>query len=207
MPKQVDHDERRRHIVEALLRIAGTRGLDAVSLREVAQEAGISMGAVQHYFATKNDMLRYAVRHWLSMSVHQGFAQRLRERLGVPDGVRPDAVAVDPVTALRAIAAESLPYDEASRAGIRVGLAFQSGAAADPTLAEDLRPAVDGFVATLEEVLARVETPIDRSFEARRLAALLDGLRFPVLIGAVGYEEALAVVHRHIDSLGQHGRH
>ena len=48
MPRKVDHDERRRHIVGALLRIAGTQGLDAVSMREVAQEAGVSLGAVQH---------------------------------------------------------------------------------------------------------------------------------------------------------------
>src|SRR6187397_1438338 len=106
MPRKVDHDERRRHIVEALLHIAGTAGLDAVSLREVAQRAGVSMGAVQHYFATKEEMLAYALRHWLSLSVHERFTGRVRARLGTE--TKPEAL-------LRALAAEYLPHDEASR--------------------------------------------------------------------------------------------
>jgi AcrR family transcriptional regulator len=43
--------------------VIGSRGLEAVSLRDVAAQAGVSMGAVQHYFASKDQMLLFALSH------------------------------------------------------------------------------------------------------------------------------------------------
>ncbi|MBW8766715.1 MAG: TetR family transcriptional regulator, partial [Geodermatophilales bacterium] len=57
MPKRVDHDERRRQLTEAMLRIASTRGLQAVSMREVAAEAAVSLRVVQYYFTDKQTLL------------------------------------------------------------------------------------------------------------------------------------------------------
>ncbi|WP_155372526.1 TetR/AcrR family transcriptional regulator [Catellatospora vulcania] len=191
MPRKVDHEQRRRHIVESLLRITGTQGLEAVSLREVAHEAGVSMGAVQHYFATKDEMLLYALQHWLSLSVHDRFAERVRARLTrEPSG--------EPTAALRAIAAEYLPYDEACRSEVLVSMAFLSRAAVAPALAAALAPAFAGFAHTLSTVLQGAGVSIDAPAEAQRLAALLDGLRLPVLVGALSYQDALAVVDRHL---------
>jgi AcrR family transcriptional regulator len=194
MPRKVDHDQRRRHIVEALLRITGAHGLEAVSLREVANEAGVSMGAVQHYFASKDEMLLFALQHWLSLGVHERFTERVRARLACDAASAPAAV-------LRAVAAEYLPYDEPSRSDVRVALAFLSRAAVEPALAAALTPAFDGFVTTLCAMLQHITGPVDTPAEARRLAALLDGLRLPVLIGALSHEGALAVVERHLDQL------
>src|SRR5690242_5836375 len=61
MPKRVDHDERRRQLTEALLRIASTRGLQAVSMREVAAEAGVSLRLVQYYVTDKQTLLRFGL--------------------------------------------------------------------------------------------------------------------------------------------------
>ena len=194
MPRKVDHDQRRRQIVEALLRIAGTRGLDAVSLREVAHEAGVSMGAVQHYFATKDEMLLFALQHWLGLGVHERFTGRIRTRLA--------REATDaPVAALRAIAAEYLPHDAQSRSETLVALTFLSRAAAEPALAAALRPAFTGFVHALRGLLQNTGWPVDASAEAQRLGALLDGLRLPVLVGALSHEDALAVVDQHLAEL------
>ena len=52
MPKKVDRQERRTRIADALMRVAADQGLEAVSLRHVAAEAGVSAGMVQHYFRT-----------------------------------------------------------------------------------------------------------------------------------------------------------
>jgi AcrR family transcriptional regulator len=41
--------------------LAATRGLEAVSLRHVATEAGVSTGMVQHYFRTKDEMMTFAL--------------------------------------------------------------------------------------------------------------------------------------------------
>lgn len=198
MPKRVDHDQRRRHIVEALVRIAGSQGLDAVSLREVAQEAGVSMGAVQHYFASKDEMVLYALRHWLSLEPTAGFASRARQRLLAPAAARSGP---DPKAILRALAAEYLPHDEHSLADARVAVAFMSRAAVETALAQALRPAFASFVETLRLILVNAKTPLDAPAEAQRLAALLDGLRLPVLTGALPYEDALAAAHRHLDDI------
>ncbi|MGK5632559.1 TetR family transcriptional regulator, partial [Streptomyces sp. URMC 123] len=47
MPRQIDHEERRRLIADAVCALADRRGLEGVTLRDVAAEAGVSMGAVQ----------------------------------------------------------------------------------------------------------------------------------------------------------------
>ena len=207
MPKRVDQAERRAHIVEALLAIVGQRGIDAVSLREVAQEAGVSMGAVQHYFATKDEMLAYALEHWLTLSVHQRFSQRIRDRAGVtgPHGTAApvdQADQLDPVPVLLALAAEFLPHDEESRADVRVALAFIERAAAQPELARAMRGAFTGFKETLQALLAASDPGLDASAEGLRLAALLEGLRYAVLLGALPHRSAMAAVTRHLDGIG-----
>ena len=199
MPRKVDHDERRRHIVGALLRIAGTQGLDAVSMREVAQEAGVSLGAVQHYFASKDAMLLHALEQWLNLDVHRSFAERIRARV-----VREPAAT--PLATLRAVAAEYLPHDDATSLEARVGLAFQSRAAVTPALAAALVPAYTGFVDTLRGILQHNGRPLDPDTAARELAALLDGLRHPVLIGALPYADALSIVDGHLTRLLTHER-
>ncbi|WP_051163567.1 TetR/AcrR family transcriptional regulator [Nocardia brevicatena] len=61
MPKVVDREQRRDEVVAALWRLAYRDGWDAVSLRKVASEAGLSLGSVQHYFAGLDDLLDHAV--------------------------------------------------------------------------------------------------------------------------------------------------
>jgi AcrR family transcriptional regulator len=202
MPKRVDPAERRAHIVEALLTIAGQRGIDAVSLREVAQEAGVSMGAVQHYFASKDEMLSYALEHWLTLSVHQRFSQRIRDRAGLAGVSGPAAGPADPVPVLLAMAAEFLPHDEETRADVRVALAFIERAAAQPELARSMRGAFTGFKEALQALLAAIDPDLDASAEGLRLAALLEGLRYAVLLGALPHRSAMAAVTRHLAGLG-----
>ena len=57
MPKKVDPEERRRLIADALMRVAAEQGLESVSLRHVATQAGVSAGMVQHYFRTRDEMM------------------------------------------------------------------------------------------------------------------------------------------------------
>ena len=62
-PAPVDHDERRARLTEVLLAVVSEVGLEGASIRAVAARAGVSIGTVQHYFATKDEMLLYAYRH------------------------------------------------------------------------------------------------------------------------------------------------
>ncbi|MFC6934384.1 TetR/AcrR family transcriptional regulator [Actinomadura yumaensis] len=98
MPKQVDHRERREAIARALWRVVEQRGIAHASVREVAQEAGISHGAVQHYFATREEMLVFAM-DYASERTSRRVAEAVRD-LGDPP---------HPRDVLRAMLTEMLP--------------------------------------------------------------------------------------------------
>jgi AcrR family transcriptional regulator len=61
VPKIVDHEERRRELAEALWRVIVASGPHAVSIRSVAAEAGLSPGALRHYFQTREELLVFAM--------------------------------------------------------------------------------------------------------------------------------------------------
>jgi TetR/AcrR family transcriptional regulator, transcriptional repressor of bet genes len=52
VPRSADHDARRSDLAAAAWRLVADGRVEAVSLRSVAAEAGVSMGRVQYYFAT-----------------------------------------------------------------------------------------------------------------------------------------------------------
>jgi len=57
MPLIVDHDQRRLEIAALVARMIATQGLDAVTVRSVAEEAGYSTAVVSHYFNGKRELL------------------------------------------------------------------------------------------------------------------------------------------------------
>ena len=63
MPKIVDHEEQRRRFAEATMRVIASQGLEGVTMRAVASEAGLSYGSLFHYFESKDDLLMHAIRH------------------------------------------------------------------------------------------------------------------------------------------------
>ena len=59
---RLDRDERRRQILQAAKSLFSTRGYDGVSTAEVAAEAGVARGLINHYFGTKRDLYVEVVR-------------------------------------------------------------------------------------------------------------------------------------------------
>ena len=63
MPKVVDHDAQRVKFAEAAMSLIAQHGLEGVTMRAVAAEAGLSYGSLFHYFSSKDELLMHAVRH------------------------------------------------------------------------------------------------------------------------------------------------
>ncbi len=61
MPKIIDHEKRRKQIAEATWRTILERGMEGATVRNIAQEAGLSLGALRHYFTTQDELLGYAM--------------------------------------------------------------------------------------------------------------------------------------------------
>jgi AcrR family transcriptional regulator len=180
MPRQVDHEGRRREIAEAVCRLADERGLEGVTVRDVAAVAAVSVGAVQRCFRTKEQMLVFALDH---------IGARITDRIRAHAGGQ---------ALSRAAVAISL-LDGEHRAEARVWLAFVAQAAVSPALAELLR----GNYAQLQAMFARLIGGPDADAEARRLLALADGLTTHVLVGHLTPGEALATLDRHLGQLAR----
>jgi TetR/AcrR family transcriptional regulator, transcriptional repressor of bet genes len=196
MPKQVDHEERRRQIAEAVCRLAGRQGLEGVSLRHVAAEAGVSMGLVQHYFSTKDQMLLFTFQ---TLSEH--VEERISEAAAaLPQPTRPKAV-------LRALLKELLPLTEQARAEVPIWTAFLARAIVEPSLATPLR---EGGSVMREFIAGQIreaqqadeaDAGLDPHQEAATLIALADGLMIHAMIEQDRAETTLATLDYHIDRI------
>ncbi|MEQ4306164.1 TetR/AcrR family transcriptional regulator [Plantactinospora sp. B6F1] len=194
MPRKVDHEQRRRRIAEAVWTIVALRGLEAVSLRDIAAEAGVSLGQVQHYFRTKEQVLRYAGQRLVELA-----GEELRRSLAA----RPEPPS--PRSTIRAIAEQTVPATPERRLGAAVWYAFVTRAVTAPELAALIREAWAGTHALItDEVRAaqrarQVATGLDPAELAATLQTVVDGLVPQVLVGYRTPAEALAVVDRHLD--------
>jgi AcrR family transcriptional regulator len=194
MPRQVDHVGRRHLIAEAVCHLADERGLEGVTLRDVAARAQVSMGAVQRCFRTKEEMLVFALGH-----IGERIGERVHARL-----VRSPAQSAS--TALGHAATEIALLREEHRAEARVWLAFVAQAAVSKTLATTLRAnyaalqeAFTCLIVEVDESAGRAVS-LDPQREARTLLALADGLTAHVLIGHLTPQAAQDVLHAHLDS-------
>ena len=57
MPKIVNHDEYREEMLEKCFHFFSRKGFSKVTMREIADEIGISTGTLYHYFSTKENVL------------------------------------------------------------------------------------------------------------------------------------------------------
>lgn len=196
VPKQVDHAERRVKIAEALQRLTATRGLEGVSLRHVAAEAGMSMGLVQHYFKTKDEMLLFAVER--RSQLHE---ERIKTRL--ESGEPPPT----PRAILRAIMIEVMPLDEASRGDWLMGVAFFIRAISDPSITavynEGVPQLFDLFAMLIRQGqdAGDVDKSADPEHEAAILWALADSQGSNIVMKHRSPGEAVSTVDYYLDRL------
>ena len=167
MPKIVDHDERRRVIVEALWRVVARDGAHEISVRHVAAEAGMPKSSIGHYVGTMPQLMGLAVDQ---------LVQENTDYLLSLDLFSLDAdMATEVLYTL-------VPVSERRRhmSGVWLLLAAQAGA--DPEFAEVLHRLNASIAEGLGDLLRAMQQQhlvdfsrdIDR--EVRRLHALIDGL-------------------------------
>lgn len=196
MPKKVDHEARRQEISEALWRLASARGLEGASLRDVAAEAGISLGRLQHYFRSKDEMLLFALRH-----INRLAGDRIRERIEALPG------EPTPREVLRACLSGMLPLDERSRVGVLVGAAYFTRAAYDEALRAEAKNGIPQLRALFADQLRRAaergELPPERATEdeAMLLIGMVDGLSTYVLLDVYDGRTALRMLDGHLARL------
>lgn len=203
MPKKVDPVARRHEVVDALFRVVVRDGLQHASLRAVADEARLNIGSVRHYFASQQELMRFAMSSMLDR-----VSDRLRRRV--------DEMG-DPTTLTRpqrrhhraGLFAELLPLDDQRRAEVTVFLEFTVAARTQPGLADLAHKSATSTRVLVRRVLtemnnnAALRPDLDIETETERLTALLDGLSHtgvlcPELLSA---DTCLTVLRAHLAEL------
>lgn len=183
--------DRREAVVSAFLTVVAGRGVESASFRTVADEAGVSLGTVQHYFRTRDDLLA---------ATYEEVLRRIRTRLEAIEGVS------DPRQRLRSVLLELLPLDARRHDECVIHLAFAAVAPTRPAL-QQIQTAALG---ELHEVLAQLVVAAgaepgnteEATRLARTLAATADGLALhAVSTGDAGPRTLTASVDVMLDRL------
>ena len=187
MGVEAARDSKRAEILVAVWRVVAARGLSAVSVRSVAAEAGVSAGRVQHYFGTKDQLVRASVDFMIE-AAERSHAEATRES--------------SPAEQLWAVLSHAIPRASASPTATSVFYSFVAAAVSDPHIAATLADAKSGAEQEIARLLRAVRPGLAAPGEqARRLLAVSDGLTMRVLIGSLTAAEAEAALRETLDDL------
>lgn len=153
-------------IVDGAITVIARDGLDALSIRRVAAEAGVAIGTVQYHYPTRAELVLAA----LQRTAHRQQARAMA-------APREPAILATLVTRLALL----LPHDDASREEAIVWVALAAAAARDPLVGPHQRQIVTQTISAIEALLDRAiqsgELPdsTDTLDLAERIHAVVEG--------------------------------
>ena len=168
MTKQLKEPAVRQRIVDAALHLVSANGVPAATMRGIADQAGVSTGAVTHYFDDKADVMA-AVLRANSKRIARRVSAARRDRRGL--------------RAVEAVAEALLPVDDEMQDCWAVLISFWGHPAALRFAAEEGSSL--GFAAIrqvmttlLRQAAEEDELPpgVDVDHEAERILALIGGV-------------------------------
>jgi len=191
MPKIVNHEEKKEQIAAATWRVILRDGMKGATVRGIAKETGISLGALRHYFSTQDELLAYAM-------------QLVRERTQA----RIDAIARSDLPArdkVLRILFEIVPLNRDTRAEMEVWLAyaFSLGPKAD-TLG--VQQEIYSGMRTIVEFLDHyrlLRDGLDKEMTIETLYSLVDGVAMHAFLepSRLTKERIAAVLTHYLDSI------
>lgn len=194
MPKIVDHNVQKEKVAEAAWRVIRKNGMEQASVRNIAEEAGLSVGSLRHYFSSQSELYAYSMK-------------LVSERVSVR--IQNISFTGEVMTDIPVLVEQILPLNEETILEMEVWFAFVVKSMSDPSLAE-LRKQVDDdmrqmFVSIIQALIDReLALPdLDPNIEVERFYALIDGLAIHAILRpeVLTKEEIQSVVHRHLQSI------
>jgi AcrR family transcriptional regulator len=170
----------RERVLQALMAIIGEQGLEQATIREVAAAAGVSIGTVQYYCRSKDEMLQTAFEH---------VAERILERATGLEKAGPVGAV------LRRGLLEVLPLDERRAVEGRVYLAFVARAA----VAREMRTRCEEALRLAAE-RGQARAGLDVEAAAAAIVVTVDGLILHMLTDpdAMPADRAVSIVDEHL---------
>jgi len=170
--------ERHGELLDAAVRICADEGLGAVTLRRVANVAGVTPGLVSHYFSSAEELTNATFRHSARADLAETRAQ-----------VAGQTTATGKITAL-------IHYvlDDASVDAAALWIDVTSLGRHAPSLAAEADEVNADWLAFLVDIIAAGVASgefgvADPEATARRLLTIINGFGVPVITGALPTEE------------------
>lgn len=190
MPTRDDHDARRQRIAEAVWATVSAHGIPGTTMRRVAAVGGMSVGQIQHYFDSREQLLTFSCQAMVDRAAAGGTSAT--PFLGEP----PDAAAA--LAEVRRLLVHALDASPAFRQGARAWFAYVAHAVVDEAIAAVVVEAQRGLVREVARLLAAAGRD---PAHATALVALSEGLSQRTLTGAVDARTAAAEVDRALTRL------
>ncbi|KRG14900.1 TetR family transcriptional regulator [Virgibacillus soli] len=192
MPKIVDHEKRRKQIAKATWKVILEQGMEGATVRNIAQEAGLSLGALRYYFSTQDELFVYAMK-----LVKANATERINKII---------ASELPPFDKVMAILLEVVPIDPETMAEMEVWFAYVFYT----------RHKEDVFAAKKDEIFKGMRSlllylqqqqvllaELDIEMETERLYALIDGLALHALLEPqrMDKERIVKVIQYHMEKI------
>lgn len=191
MPKIVNHEEKKERIAEATWRVILREGMRGATVRGIAKEAGMSLGALRHYFSTQDELITYAM---------QLVRERALSRISII--LQND---LPPKGKVLAILNELVPANDDTRAEMDVWLAYTLSGGRERSrlqVDQELYDGVRRLIAFLDQA-GTLRRGLDKDLAAETLYAIVDGLAVHAYLepGRLQRERISAVFSHYLDTI------
>ncbi|CAH1191322.1 HTH-type transcriptional regulator BetI [Paenibacillus sp. JJ-223] len=196
MPKIVDHEKQRKMVAAAAIRVIRDHGLEHATVRNIAKEAGLSVGSMRHYFATQAELFAFCMNL---------FADRVQQRV---EALQMNGSVLQN---MKNLLLQFLPLDEDRKIEMEVWFSFTAKVLVYPELKKLSDQMHQGMYMSAQYVIQELQTQgltdpdMDAGVETEKLYALIDGLAIHMLMQPerLTAERVEQVIEQHLNMLCQ----
>ena len=187
------HPTSRLEIAHAVWATIGEHGVEGATMRRVAAAGELSVGRIQHHFATREAMLTHACQALVDLAASRNNASPPAREHDTDKDADEDAGDVTgegrdvALAQVRRLLVHRFDQSPGYRLGARVCAGFVAQAVVDTAIAAIVIEAQNGIEHEMERLLTRAGRD---PRHARRLVALSEGLAQRTLTGALSAGEA-----------------
>ncbi|OOM75916.1 HTH-type transcriptional regulator BetI [Clostridium puniceum] len=196
MPKLVDHNNQKEIIAKAAWRVIQNDGIQNATVRKIAQEAGLSSGALRHYFNSQPQLLEFAMKM---------VVERVEQRF-INLNMLTDTLTL---AYAKEILLNLIPVDDERMLEMEVWLSLSVKSLNEPSLKKISNDTHDLIFKTIFNMLLQlndahlVKPNLNLELEAQYLHILIDGLSLQRINCPykITIEQVNFIVEHHLSSL------
>ncbi|MGP7816740.1 TetR/AcrR family transcriptional regulator [Niallia sp. 01092] len=192
MPKIVDHKKQKEKIAKATWSVIKKVGIEKASVRTIAEEAELSVGALRHYFKTQSELLQFTMKL---------ASERVNERISSL------TFSEDVLEDICSVLYELLPLDKERKEEMEVYFEFTKKSFVDSNIIairnqiyKELELGISRCIEYLIQS-GKASPTLSIPLEVARLFALIDGLALHGLMNEIEEEKIKEIVKLHVQSL------